>query len=543
MSKKYTSVPFVRTGFPMLTLVVAIIVGCGGPASDDLDPSANSDLSIKDASANGKNPQSQGRGPVNRGQTAAATTGSVVAVGEAQVVSGGTTASAQTFAAATSSSTVPSTNTAATLDTLTLAAGSSATSNLSPSASARKLLQASDFVLLGRFALPVGGSGMDSTTYSRGSMAMGSEGASPSIFITGAKGGDIAYGGDPDIRVGEVNVPPTLSLGTRLSELPRGTFRQPMTNVLEGKIREVFDPSTPDSQKLEIQIRGLFKQGDDLLINAIMFYDNNSISVAGHFSRPANLSIKGSVAGPVRVAPQVGMRHAPGPMFRVPQALRQAYGWPAIATGVNGLSISNTLSNGPGLILYNPDLIKTATVRSSIPGVVLSDYPYPGKTFAETMGYRFSMADGNPLNQNPWWTPVNHTKGGGVWPETHETVVFAGYRGLGAPYYGDPTKPPSWGVVDPLSITGAPHAYPYQHVLYLFDQKEYIAVHNGTKLPNDVKAYAAIELPDPFAPASPTYSICGSAHDVTTARYYVMKCSPDFSTGEAIVEVYQLPKQ
>ena len=405
----------------------------------------------------------------------------------------------------------------------------------------RRLLSEKDFKLIGRFTVPDGGSGMDSTRYSRGAMTIGDEGDRPTIFITGLLGAPIAYGGDPNVRVGEINIPTTLSLSDKLNELPTGTFKQPMVDALEGKIGEVFDPATPNNAKLEVQIRGLFKYKNELLINAIMFYDNNDISVAGHFSRPLNLASKGQVDGPVRVAPQVGVRHGPGPMFKVPKTLQDRFGWLPVATGVNGLSIANSMSNGPGLILYDPDKIKGAKPRSSIPGQVLSSYPYPGKTFAEAMGFRLYMDDANPLNKNPWWTLTNHTKGGGLWPDTHETVVFAGLRGMGAPWYGNPKAPPTWGVVDPVSIAQGPHAFPYEHILYLFDQNEYIDVQNGLKKPNEVKAYGTVSLPDPFGPASTAHAICGSAHDTIAKRMYIMKCNNQDADGKAYIEVYQLP--
>lgn len=405
----------------------------------------------------------------------------------------------------------------------------------------RRLLSSQDFRLIGRFVLPDGTSGLATTRYSAGGMSIGDEGAAPTIFVVGRRGVDIAYGGDPNVHVGEVRVPSILSLSAKFDELPSGTFKQPMSNALEGHIGDVFDPSTPNNAKLEIQVRGVYKYGNDLLINALMFYDNNNVSVAGHFSRPANLAVSGLVKGPVRVAPQVGARHTPGPMFAVPRQLQQQYGWLPVASNLNGVAIAGTASNGPTLILYDPEKIKSNEPRASIPGQVLASYPYPGKTFAEAMGYRFYMADGNPLNQNPWWTPVNHTRGGGAWPETHETVVFAGLRGLGAPYYGDPKNPPSWGAKDPLTPYFIPHAYPYQHVIYLVDQEQYVAVHNGSKKPHEVQAYEVFELPDPFGPASTQYSVCGSAHDTVAKRLYIMKCWPSIDTGQSLIEVYQLP--
>jgi hypothetical protein len=403
-----------------------------------------------------------------------------------------------------------------------------------------RLFQQSDLQLVGRFRLPLGGAGLSSTTYSRGGMTIGDEGSNPTIYVAGSAGGTIAYGGDPDINVGEINVPLNLSSSADLKQIPFGTFKQPMTNVLEGRIRDVFNPSTPDTRKLEVEVRGLFKSGDRLLVNAIVAYDSANEFTAGHFSRPADLSLKGAVSGPVRVAPQVGVRHSPGPMFAVPASIQSKYGWPSIATGVNGLSINSTISNGPGLILYDPKGIETAEVRGVLPGLVLADYPYPNGTFAETMGFKFGMSGVSPLEQNTWWTPVNHTRGGGAWIEKFETVMFAGLRGLGAPFYGVGNAPKSWAVADPTNSNQAPHAYPYQHVLYLFDQKEYVAVQAGQKSPNQVKAYSVIGLDDPFGEATQSYQICGTALDNKASRLYVRKCNLPGTYGESLIEVYQL---
>ncbi len=409
----------------------------------------------------------------------------------------------------------------------------------SPNSDSSLLLKPENLKLMGRFRVPIGGNGLLSTTYSRGGLAIGNEGSQSSLYVVGTPGGSIAYDANPNVHIGEIWVPENLSLSNDFGSLPVATFKQPMTNALENKIGDVFAPSTPKSAKLEVEIRGILKVEDKLMINAVMAYDNNQVSVAGHFSRPADLSVSGGVRGPVRVAPQVGVRHAPGPMFHVPQNLQRQYGWPEVATGLNGVSINSTISNGPGTILFSPKLIDLAVPRTAIPGVVLSDYPYPNKTFAEAMGAKFGMMSFDPLNQNPWWTPVSHTRGGGAWLEKFGTVLFSGFRGMGVPYYGSGNAAPSWAVNDPTNSNGAPHAYPYQHVLLLIDQTELIKSFKGEQGVHEVKAYSSVVLDDPFWPASQTYQICGSALDRSANRLYIRKCR-SFADGQSLIEVFQI---
>jgi hypothetical protein len=401
------------------------------------------------------------------------------------------------------------------------------------------LLKPENMKLMGRFRVPLGGNGLTSTAYSRGGLTIGNEGTQPSLFVVGSGAGSIAYGGNPNVHIGEIWIPENLSLSNDFNSLPVATFKQPMTNALENQIGDVFAPTTPTAARLEVEVRGLLKVGDKLLVNAVMAYDNNNVSIAGHFSRPADLSVSGNVRGPVRVAPQAGIRHAPGPMFHVPQYLQREYGWPGVATGLNGVSINSTISNGPGTILFSPALIDSAAPRTAIPGVVLSDYPYPNKTFANAMGAKFGMMSFDPLNQNEWWTPVSHTRGGGAWIEKYGTVVFFGFRGMGVPYYGSGLAAPSWAANDPTNSNGAPHAYPYQHVLLLINQAELIKSFKGEQAPHEVKAYSSMVLNDPFWPASQTYQICGSAHDRSTNRLYIRKCR-SFDDGQSLVEVFQV---
>jgi hypothetical protein len=226
-------------------------------------------------------------------------------------------------------------------------------------------------------------------------------------------------------------------------------------------------------------------------------------------------------------------------MFLVPEAIQSAYGWPKVASGVNGVSINGSANNGPGIVLYNPDQIVKAVPLSVIPGKVLSNYPFPKKTFAEAMGFEFGMESGKPSYTNEWWTPVNHTRGGGAWLEKFSSVVFFGIRGLGAPYYGFGNLPAAWAVEDTTNSNKAPHAYPYQHAIYVFDQNEFVRVNRGEIEPHQVKATKVISLPDPFDAPSQLNYICGSAFDASNDKLYLLKCRA-FGSGQPIVEVYKI---
>jgi hypothetical protein len=400
-------------------------------------------------------------------------------------------------------------------------------------------LQAKNFELLGRFKVPSGGAGQASTGWTRGGMTLGSEGEKATLFIAGKFGGIEAYGGNPNVHIGEIAVPSVLSKSNNIDDLPVAQFNQQMTDALEGKISQVFDPSVPLDQRFEVEVRGLLKVGNKLLINAVVAWDGKEFLKAGHFSRPADLSIKNQIDGPVRVSNDVPARHTPGPMFLVPEKLRTQNGWPMVATGVNGISIAGTANNGPGIVLFNPDQISKAIPRSVIPGKVLSNYPYPNKTFAEAMGFEFGMDSGKAEFTNPWWTPANHTRGGGAWIEKFSTVAYFGLRGLGSPYYGFGDKPEAWGVVDPTNSDKAPHAYPYQHVIYLFNQDDYVKVSRGEIAAHQVKSTGTIVLPDPFMTASQYNFFCGSAFDSSNDRLYLLKCRL-FGSGQPIVEVYKI---
>jgi hypothetical protein len=337
-------------------------------------------------------------------------------------------------------------------------------------------------VYAGAFRLP--GGSINGSSFGFGGTALAFNPSSNSLFLVGH---------DWHQLVAEVAIPDVRSASS-LDRLATASLLQPFRDVTEGKFGSLGAEAT--------KIGGLLPYRDKLYVSAYVFYDAAHTQVSSHLVTSTDLSVTGDAGGPYRVG-TVGAGFVSGYFATIPAAWQAALGGPVL-NGNCCLSIISRTSQGPAAFAIDPAQLENAT---PLPATPLVYYPMDHHTLGawnETSEY-FGDAQAK----------------GVVFPEGTRSVLFFGWKGVGAFCYDTPQH----ACEDPAWPYKGSHAYPYKYFVWAYDANDLAAVKRGERQPWDVVPYAAWIVTLPFA--NGFERIQGAAYDPATNRIFVTQAGGD----------------
>jgi hypothetical protein len=440
-------------------------------------------------------------------------------------------ATTQIARAPTSNETVfssPSPSNHATQNTIQTAANTLSTTQKSVSESilstdnitSRELIQASNIVYQGAFALPTGGSStpysqeqLGSTRFGFGAGAMSAykdpRTGKLTLFISGFDGSQVA----------QVEVPTqfTKTLPFKYSTLPTALLLQKFRDITNGDLSSTS--TTLGYNANGAHPRGILPYNGKLLFSAVNWYsyDQKASHGVASIDYTTNQNWSGFFGPSSSVIP---IRAIAGAMADVPAGYQAALGGKAL-TGASSVSVISTASFGPALSSFDPDLVG---VGLNFPTNPLLFYP-PSKPVCGSFGCD------NSANQIFNWTSV--IRGFALVTESN-TVLFVGTHGIGGYWYGGMTGPNGEQELAGNQWQG-PHSTAYEYRLWAYKVSDLALVKSGQKNPWDVKPYAILSLPELTA-VDPLGRISSSAYDQTSGLLFV-------ATGfqeEAKIYVYKI---
>jgi hypothetical protein len=387
----------------------------------------------------------------------------------------------------------------------TVARGGAATAVVDPTT--LPLVQPGNLVYAGSFRLPA--SQGTQSTFAYGGTA---------LAFNRVKGTLMAVGHAWYQWIAEVTVP-NIATATAVSGLPRATYAQTLTDVMQGRLNQLGSGT--------VNIGGLLPTGSDLLISGYVYYDGSGLATKSHFRTKTDLTqAPTQLQGPF----QLGNTEAGwvgGAMTPIPTEWQSALGGDAL-TGQCCIPVISRTSFGPSATVFN---VADVGRVQPIPAVRVLGYPLPHPTL------------GDWPSSGALFNGTTHM-GGMIFPNGTRTVLFAGRRGLGTFCYGEGTanNPPgidSFGVpkcYDPTNASKGNHAYPYESFIWAYDVNDLVAVKQGRKNTWDVRPYATWPLTLPFANAG--HLIEGIAYDPATQRVFISAAFGDGS--QPVIHVMNL---
>jgi hypothetical protein len=339
------------------------------------------------------------------------------------------------------------------------------------------LVQSSSLVYQGAFRLPLPDFG--TATFAYGGTALAFNPAGNSLFLVGHDWyQQVAEVGVPDVRVAD-----------SLSDLATAPLLQPLTDVTEGRLPQIDDPSNT------IKIGGLLPYQNQLYVSAYSYYDADGNQVLSHFVSGLDLSAQGDVGGPYAVGDSAGV--ISGYFGLVPADWQTALGGPVL-NGNCCLGIITRTSFGPAVSSLDPVNIGVITPSPALP---LLGYPDAHQTL------------GGWSSNSPYFNGTTEVRGV-VFPGNAHSVLFFGRHGIGPFCYGTGAE-----CHDPSDNSKGTHGYPYAYFVWAYDAADLAAVAAGTVQPWQVVPYAIWALNLPFASANA--HINGAAYDPVTGRIFV----------------------
>lgn len=388
--------------------------------------------------------------------------------------------------------------------------GSAATDPLS-----EPLVQKSDLVFLGSFALPTAQVGTSRFGYGGEAItAYHDSSGRATLFMCG----NVQMTG----HVAQVEIPATFSMSHVYSELPVAKQLQPFASVVDGSVSSKLGITSTDGA----HVYGMLAYKNRLVVSAGEYYGCTQSNTHGYSKLALNDST--DFKGFYKVVGAANARGLAGPMTHVPPEWQSLLGG-TVLSGNFGIPLVSCTSAGPSITAFEPDSLGTNPTN----GNTLLFYPM-GATFNHT------LCDGAPcLTKDPGGTQnelYNYTTqfGGLAFAAGSRSVLFFGRQGTGPYCYGtpagcggDPAEPDAKG----------PHAFPYRYQIWAYDAKDLVLVKNGTLKTYDPKPYAVWAMPEIEAWRNPgTAKITGAGFDPETQRWYI---TADYGEKPR-VDVYQI---
>jgi hypothetical protein len=400
-----------------------------------------------------------------------------------------------------------------------------------------RLLRKSDLVHQGTFRVPVGSV---AATLNFGGTGLCYWPAHDSLLLVG---------NDQVQQSAEISI--ALLGNGPLATLPRAVWRQPLTDILQGK-RSTVDGGISNG----VKVGGHLVVGNEIIVSAWTYYDGMSCNPGcpqrkTHFVTGQTFSTltPASVSGPYQIGkgfvdyvppttPQNDLNIRIGGfvfnyMTDIPAAWQAALGGTHLTGGGGKISILNRTSSGPSASAFTPGVwTPTAPVLMGYPsnaGNPASPLHHP-TLGAWEVGGGLGLYDGSQGFR------------GMAFPEGTRSILFFGWGGTHPPpNYGlgttnlaldgqpVPTAPGRFYRYDPIpgNQTMGMHGYPYRSLVYAYDVLDFIAVRQGQKKPWEVAPYDTwvIDLPYQAKIVSGAdvgdYTLAGAAWDPSGRRLFL----------------------
>lgn len=393
------------------------------------------------------------------------------------------------------------------------------------SATSEPLLYSPNLKFIGAFKLPSGST--NQTSFAYGARGLAFDPTRDALFISGHSWYQYTA---------EVSIPTPVN-SANLAALPTAQLLQPLTDALDGKLKEI-NPTASGGQSLG----GYLVYGNELVISAYSYYDGNASQVASHFVRPLDLT-SGLVSGPYRIGP-LYPGFVSGYMTLIPTEWQGLFGGAAL-TGNCCLNVISEQSSGPSVSVFDPaELVGTGVIQST----ELLGYPIQTPLAAYNSTFTQSGANGSTVAGGNYFNGTTRVTGV-VFPAGTRSVLFFGKQGLGNFCYGQGTTdeaivgqeadgPSDLWCYDPAGSAKGTHAYPYSFEVWAYDANDLLQVKEGREAPYQVRPYAVWALNPPINPDNNRH-LDGAAYDPSTNRIFVAQECAD-SNCAPIIDVYQV---
>jgi hypothetical protein len=384
---------------------------------------------------------------------------------------------------------------------MALAVGT-AFSPLGMAQSSAPLLQQSDIVYQGAFALPKGTLG--SSTFEYGGHGL-------TVYIDPSTGKETLFMEghmqDPG-NVAQVEVPASFVKSGDWNSLPKAKVLQNFAGI--GNLGSV----DPGNQYNATFIYGLLAYGGRLIVGASNSYSSSQVSSHG---ATTNLTLSsGGFSAFQKMNADAPVRATGGPMTLIPSEWQTALGGPAL-TGQCCISVISSTSSGPAATVFNPTQVGSATLS----GKTVLYYPLATPVCGST---------GCEASTNSTFNLTTRV-GGMAFPSGSRTLLFVGGHGTGKYCYGTAAE---CGNDTSMPDVKGPHAQPYRYQIWAYDANDLVAVKNGTKTTSTPKPYGVWPLSEMHNSGNP--NIGGAGFSPTTGRLFITQ---DYGPNP-MVEVYQI---
>ena len=431
------------------------------------------------------------------------------------------------------------------------------TQTSAPPAPKPELLHQNDLAYEGAFRVPETLS--DKQTLAYGGTALSFWPAHNSLLLVGH---------DHHQLVAEISIP-TPTQATTVAALPRATWLQPPTDILQGRRVSGVDGGKGNG----VKVGGITVVDPHLIVNVWTYYDaSQTPQTLTHFVAGQDFAAPTAVEGPFQVGrgfqdynrkdvARIG-GFVSGYMTTIPAQWQGPLGGTHLTGQGGGISILGRTSSGPSATVFTPTELSVATGRD---GAAPRARPRDTKTNAFlVMGYPTNSS--NPKDELHQPTLGVWGKGGGVYdgtqifrgmvfPDGTRSILFFGWGGTRFCYGGgtndpklDLTPHPQGGhwCYDPANDSKGTHGYPYRSLVFAYDVLDFIAVKQGKRKPWEIKPYATWSFAMPFQQKLDAngvdrsdYAIVGAAYDPATRRIFLTAYRTDENLP--IVHVFRLP--
>ena len=387
------------------------------------------------------------------------------------------------------------------------------------------LIQSSNIVYQGVFALPTGGSSvpydqanLGSSRFGYGASAMAAYRDPVTKKLTLLISGHVSMPG----QVAQVEVPDKFESATAYNygSIPTAKLLQKFRDITNGDLSS--QSSTLGFDSNGASPRGLLVNNDSLIFSAVNWYSYKQ--TASHGRAPLNftdnLNWSGFSAPNGTITP---IRAVAGALANTPDAWRSALGSSAL-TGGSSVSVISTASFGPALTGFEPNSVGNG---SSFSANTLLFYP-----------------DSNPVcgtigcdnTDNPIFNWGSTIRGFAPIPKTN-SILFVGTHPIGGYWYGGMTGPNGMQEL-PENQWQGPHSTAYEYRVWAYRASDLESVKAGKLKPWDVKPYAIFPLNE-LTLADRSGRISGSAFDQESNLLFVATPYKE----AALLHVYKISPQ
>lgn len=396
------------------------------------------------------------------------------------------------------------------------------------------LVQKQDLVYVGAFRLPAPVN--KTQTFEWGGTALAYWPAHDSLLLVGH---------DWYQQVAEVSIPSPGRAET-VAELPQATYIQPLTDILQGKLKSIDG----DIQN-GVKIGGIVPVGESLVVTAWSYYDAGPIKqTRSHFVTGQNFAALGTTKGPFQVG--TGFQNVvandtsriagfvSGYMAPIPSTWQSALGGTHL-TGQGGkISILARTSAGPSAAVFTPTDLG---VKTPAPATIVMGYPIDTSNPASGL-HRPTLGE--------WGRDgglYNGTQGfrGMVFPDGTRSILFFGWGGSTF-CYGMGTADKSLHLQEVPQFPGThycydptpgnvqnkgTHSYPSTSIAWAYDVNDFMTTKRNDQRPWDVKPYSTWTFSLPFQSnmvngiETGIFDIVGAAYDPKTRRLFLSSFKSD----------------